>query len=120
MVAPARPIGRLALLVALLLAPLGCAPRLAVRDGGDGRVVFEWNGEAEAAWLVGTMTSWNRVPLVRTGGTFQVALKVPPGRHEYRLEVLEKTGIRTLLPPGVERVDDGFGGENAVLRQGER
>lgn len=113
-----RRLGLLAL-VGLLALP-ACAPRAMVRDAGDGRLVFEWDGEAEAVWLSGTMTSWKRVPLVRSGGRFQVSLAVEPGRWEYRLEVLEKTGVRTVLPPGAERVEDGFGGENAVLRQGGR
>ncbi len=107
---------RIALVAALALA--GCAPRASVRPGGDGQVVFAWSGEAEAAWVSGTMTGWARVPLVRSGGRLEVTLPVPPGRHEYRIEVLEKTGIRVVMPAGVEVVPDGFGGENAVLRTG--
>jgi hypothetical protein len=110
--------GRLALLAAVALS--ACAPRATVRPSGDGLVVFAWEGEGEAAWVCGTMTGWNRVPLVRSGGRFEVSLQVPPGRHEYRLEVLDKTGFRIVLPPGVEQADDGFGGENAVLRVGAR
>ncbi len=112
--APAR--GRLALLAALALS--ACAPRATVRPAGNGLVVFAWSGEAEAAWVSGTMTGWSRVPLVRCGQRLEVALAVPPGRHEYRLEVLEKTGVRIVLPRGVEQVEDGFGGANAVLRLG--
>jgi hypothetical protein len=103
-----------AALAAFLLA--ACAHRATVRPEGDGRVVFAWDGAAEAAWVCGTMTSWSRVPLQRVDGGLQVTLAVPPGRHEYRLEVLEKTGIRVVVPPGAEVVADGFGGENAVLR----
>jgi len=110
--------GRLALLAALALS--ACAPRATVRPAGDGRVVFAWSGKAEAAWVSGTMTGWSRVPLSRAGGRLEVALEVPPGRHEYRLEVLETTGVRIVLPDGAEQVDDGFGGENAVLRLGGR
>jgi len=108
--------GRLALLAALALS--ACAPRATVRPDGNGLVVFAWNGQAEAAWVSGTMTGWSRVPLLRTAGHLEVALAVPPGRHEYRLEVLERTGVRIVLPPGAEQVEDGFGGENAVLRLG--
>ncbi|HET6922815.1 MAG TPA: hypothetical protein VFI16_06675 [Anaeromyxobacteraceae bacterium] len=115
MVGPPAP-GRLALLAALALS--SCAPRATVRPAGNGQVVFAWNGEAEAAWVSGTMTGWKRIPLLRGGGHLEVTLAVHPGRHEYRLEVLEKTGIRIVLPPGVEQVEDGFGGENAVLRMG--
>lgn len=110
--------GRLSLLVAVALA--ACAPRATVRPSGDGRVLFAWEGGGEAVWVCGTMTAWSRVPLVRSGGHFEVSLPVPPGRHEYRLEVLDKTGFRIVLPPGAERAEDDFGGENAVLRMGAR
>lgn len=115
MVGAARQV-RLALLASLVLP--ACAPRLAVRPRADGLTVFAWSGEAEAAWISGTMTGWRRVPLARAGGRLEVALPVPPGRCEYRLEVLEKTGLRVVLPPEAEQVDDGFGGANAVLRPG--
>lgn len=109
----ARPLGPL-----LALALAACAPRATVRPVGEGRVVFAWDGAGEAAWVRGTMTGWGRVPLVRSGGRLEVTLQVPAGRHEYRLEVAETTGVRVVLPPGAEVADDGFGGENAVLRVG--
>ena len=115
MVAPSALV-RLALPAALALA--ACAPRATVRPQADGQVVFAWDGKAEAAWVCGSMTGWSRVPMQPVGGRLEVSLAVPPGRHEYRLEVLEKTGIRVVIPPGAEVVEDGFGGENAVLRVG--
>ena len=105
---------RIVLAAGLVLA--ACAPRATVRPAGDGQVLFAWSGDAEAAWVSGTMTGWTRVPLVRSGGRLEVTLPVPPGRYEYRLEVLETTGIRVVVPPGAEVVEDGFGGQNAVLR----
>ena len=84
----------------------------------DGDVTFAWSGEADAVFLVGTPTSWRRVPLARSGRKFTLRLVVPPGRHEYRFEVEVGGAVRTVLPEGAERVDDGYGGENAVLRVG--
>lgn len=103
-----------------LLAFAACAPRAVVRPADGGRVSFAWTGAADAVWLSGTMTGWERVPLARRGGRFAVALDVPPGRHEYRLEVESAGALRIVLPEGAERVDDGYGGENAVLRAGGR
>lgn len=108
----------LAPLAALALA--ACTPRVVVRPADGGRTTFAWTGHADAAWLAGTMTGWRRVPLERSGGGFAVELKVPPGRHEYRLEVEIAGEIRVVLPEGAERVDDGYGGDNAVLRAGGR
>ena len=112
---PVRGVG---LVAALALA--ACAPRATVRPAGDGLVLFAWNGEASQAWVCGTMTGWSRVPLTRSEGRLEVTLAVPPGRHEYHLEVLETTGLRVVLPPGAEVVEDGYGGANAVLRMGGR
>ncbi len=103
-----------------LLAFASCAPRVLVRPAAGGETSFEWTGDADAVWLSGTMTGWSRVPMSRRGGRFAVALDVPPGRHEYRIEVEAEDGIRIVLPEDSERADDGYGGENAVLRAGGR
>jgi hypothetical protein len=108
------------LLAALALA--SCAPRATavVRPARDGTVSFEWNGPADEVFLTGTMTGWRRVPLARRGGRFSTTLAVPPGRHEYRLEVHVGGTLTVVLPRGAERAEDGYGGENAVLRAGGR
>jgi hypothetical protein len=105
----------------LLGALAACAPRAAaiVRPAARGTVSFEWRGQADAVSLSGTMTGWAPVALHREDGRFATALAVPPGRHEYRLEVSVGSTRTLVLPEGAERVDDGFGGENAVLRVGE-
>lgn len=113
------------LLLVAALALASCASRQAVaaaaaRPAAEGTVTFEWTGPADAAWVAGTMTGWERVPLAREGRRFSVALAVPEGRHEYRMEVEVGGTRRVVLPPDAERVDDGFGGENAVLRVGGR
>ncbi len=106
-----------ALPLAALLALASCAPAATVRPTvEDGQVTFAWTGDADAVWVVGTPTSWQRVRLRREGRTFSVRLPIAPGRHEYRLEVEAGGAVRTVLPEGAERVEDGFGGENAVLR----
>jgi hypothetical protein len=111
-----------ALLLAGALALAACAPGATaiVRAAPEGTTSFEWTGPADAVFLQGTMTGWARVPLRRQGGRFAIALAVPPGRHEYRLEVQVGAALTAVFPPRAERVDDGFGGENAVLRVGER
>ena len=102
---------------AALLALAACAPSATVRATvSGGEATFVWTGAADAVWLVGTPTAWQRVPLARDGRRFTLRLPVAPGRHEYRLEVDVGGAVRTVLPDGAERVDDGFGGENAVLR----
>lgn len=109
----------------LLLAALavaGCAPRAAavVRASKGNTVTFEWTGPADEAFLSGTMTGWRRVPLAREGRRFSTTLEVPPGRHEYRLEVRVGGMLTPVLPERAERAEDGYGGENAVLRVGGR
>jgi hypothetical protein len=72
--------------------------------------------DARAVQLSGTMTGWRPRQLERRGGVFEIALDLPPGRHEYRLEVVDDSGAHVVFSKGTERTDDGFGGENAVVR----
>ncbi len=102
-------------------ALLACAPRATVRPGAAGTATeFEYRERAEEVWLTGDMTGWKRVPLARDDGAFRLSLDLAPGRYEYRLEVRDDGGIHPVYPKGAERVDDGFGGENAIVRVGER
>lgn len=108
--------------IAIALAALGlgaCAtPRASVRCATPerGGTEFEYRGEAFTVSVTGTMTDWRAAPLQRSGERWTVRLPIRPGRYEYRLEVMQRTGMQVVLPEGVERVDDGFGGQNAVLR----
>jgi len=102
---------------ALLLLAAGCAAGAAVRPGGGGAAsTFRYCGPADEVWLSGTMSDWRPLALERGGQGWELALPLPPGRYEYRLEVRRGEVTRVELPPGGERADDGFGGENAVLR----
>ncbi len=105
---------RRALLAVLALA---CAPAVAVRPGGSrAPTVFRVEADAGQVILSGTMTGWRGLPLERRGEAFELSLDLAPGRYEYRLEVRDARGARFVHPKDAERVDDGFGGENAVLR----
>lgn len=102
---------------ALAALALACAPAVTVRPGdGHGPTVFRVDAAAQQVILSGTMTGWHARPLERHGGVFELSLELGPGRYEYRLEVRDTTGTRLVHPKDAERVDDGFGGENAVLR----
>lgn len=101
----------------LLVALCACAtPRVTVRPAGPERVVFRVAGPADAVELRGTMTGWSAVPLERRGRDFLLALPLAAGRYEYRLEVRRGAVVEHVLADGAERADDGFGGENGVIR----
>lgn len=108
----ARRLAALALGVALAACASGRVDVRPVREG----VVFRYRGSADAVTMSGSMTRWSPVPLVRDGNGFALWLPLSPGRYEYRLEIRNGSAITTLVPEGVEHVDDGFGGENAVVR----
>jgi hypothetical protein len=96
---------------------LACAPAVIVRPGGRAApTVLRVRTDATRVALLGTMTGWRLLPLERRGRAFELSLDLPPGRYEYRLEVRDNTGVHEVFPEGAERADDGFGGENAVLR----
>jgi hypothetical protein len=99
------------------LLALGCAPRVCVLPGeGGAPTSFRVRADATRVELSGTMTDWRPVALARRGSAFELRLDLPPGRYEYRLEVVDREGIRTVFPEGGERTSDGFGGENSVVR----
>jgi len=104
--------------LALALLAAGCAAGAGVRPGGGGgaATTFRYQGPADEVLLAGSMTAWRPVPLARDGRRWELALPLPPGRYEYRLEVRQGAATRVELPPGAERAADDFGGENAVLR----
>lgn len=108
---------RRALALATAMATLGAcvAARVEVRAAREG-VVFRYRGEAEAVLLRGSMTGWAPVALVRDGDGFALWVPLPRGRYEYRLEVRRGDTTTVLVPDGAERADDGFGGENGVVR----
>lgn len=100
-----------------LLAAACAAPGSSLRPGtGGGETTFRVHGPADEVWLVGSMTGWRPVPLARDGDQWVLRLPLEPGRYEYRLEVREHGVTRVEWLPGAERADDGFGGENGILR----
>ncbi len=106
---------RLAAMAGLLA--LACAPAVTVRPGNrETPTVLRVRTDAREVVLLGTMTGWRPQPLERRGDAFELSLELPPGRYEYRIEVLDSTGVHQVSPEGAERAADGFGGENAVLR----
>lgn len=106
-----------AVLAAVAGLALACAAPIAVRPGERGHpTVFHVRCDARAVLLSGTMTRWRPRPLEQRGKDFELALELPPGRHEYRLEVLDDDGVHVVFSEGSERTADGFGGENAVVR----
>jgi len=102
---------------AITILALACAPAISVRPGSrSAPTVFRVEASAREVVLSGTMTGWRGRPLERRGEAFELSLELPPGRYEYRLEVHDTKGVRLVHPRDAERVDDGFGGENTVLR----
>jgi hypothetical protein len=105
------------LVAAVTTLVLSCAPSVIVRPGNVAKpTVWSIRSDAAGIVLVGAMTHWLPMPLERHGQVFELALDLAPGRYEYRLETRDPTGEYPIFPEGMERTEDGFGGENLVLR----
>ena len=103
--------------VAAALALACGGPRAELRRSGDEGVLVRVRAAgARGAALLGSMNGWRPEPMERRGDAFELAMRLPPGRYEYRIEVTDAAGSREIWPDGAERVADGFGGENGVLR----
>ncbi len=104
---------------ALVAVALGCAtsrPAPLVSADARGAVLRYDGAAADAVYLRGSMTDWEPVSLARDTQGFGLTLPLPAGRYEYRLEVHRGGAVQDVVPEGAERTDDGFGGENAILR----
>ncbi len=85
-----------------------------VEPGGDGtaRVTFDVPDAASVA-IVGEWNQWQPAPLVRVArGRWQAVLPLARGAWRFQLVI---DGSRWIVPPGVPRLPDDFGGEVGVL-----
>lgn len=71
-------------------------------------------GEAEGTPSVaGDFTDWQAVPMRRVGDRWEATFQLEPGVYHYSFVAADGSWF---LPAGVpNRVDDGFGGTNAIL-----
>ena len=68
---------------------------------------------ADAPSVAGDFNEWQPVPLRRSGDVWSVTLPVAPGMYHYAFQAADGTWF---LPSSVvARIDDGFGGESALL-----
>jgi hypothetical protein len=63
--------------------------------------------------LAGDFTDWRPIPLVRVlAGVWEARIDLRPGLYLVNLSV---DGGAFEVPPGMDRTDDGFGGQAGVL-----
>jgi hypothetical protein len=105
----ARPLGG----AAALRRPPAVAPLLPrTRDGG---VVLRipLSSSADAPSVAGDFNGWKPVRMTRSGDGWQAVIRVAPGVYHYSFRRPDGTWF---VPDSIPaRVDDGFGGVNAVL-----
>ena len=98
----------------------GPAPAAARRPGappplvrGDAVVFRLPRAPGDAApSLMGDFSGWRPVAMVGEGAFWTATVRVPRGVHHYGFRTADG---RFLVPEGLPRVDDGFGGISAVL-----
>jgi 1,4-alpha-glucan branching enzyme len=69
----------------------------------------DWlRGQAQTgSYLIGLMSDEDH------DGIWQIVVDIPPGRHQYKFVIDEKTWKED--PNNPQRVDDGYGGSNSLL-----
>ncbi|MEL7833225.1 glycogen-binding domain-containing protein [Fodinibius sp. Rm-B-1B1-1] len=79
-----------------------------IKYSGDGRL-----------YVVGDFNNWNRpgIPLVNVEKDFyRASIELPPGSYEYKILKIEQGEENWIdFAEGTYTVDDGFGGQNALL-----
>ena len=95
-----------------LTVPDHAVTPLVVEPLGNGRWRVRFNVDGHAVAIAGDWNDWTPLPLTREGeGRWGVVLTVPPGAHKFMLVVDGKN----VVPRGVPRLPDGFGGEVGLL-----
>ncbi len=79
---------------------------------GEATLRFELD-QATTVEIYGDWTGWEPVPMTRDGARgWMLPVRLPSGTHKFNLRV---NGARWVVPEGVRREPDGFGGEVGVL-----
>jgi 1,4-alpha-glucan branching enzyme len=77
------------------------------------RLIRVFAPTAHRVELNGDFTAWQSVPLVRNpDGWWSVVLSIPAGSYQVNLRVDQK---RWVVPPGLPRVTDEFGGAAGII-----
>jgi hypothetical protein len=80
---------------------------------GHQRLIRVFSPTAHSVELNGDFSAWQSVSLVRnTDGWWSVVLSIPPGSYQVNLRVDHE---RWVVPPGLPRVTDEFGGVTGIL-----
>ncbi len=96
-------------------------PSVDVRPQPDGtyQVTFKYQSAAQRVFLSGTFNDWatNKDEMQRYGNLFYITINLPEGVHEYKF--VEEGSDWVLDPLNMDRVDNGVGSKNNVLRLGK-
>ncbi len=96
-------------------------PSVDIRPRPDGTydVTFKYQSAASQVFLAGTFNDWatNKDQMQRYGNLFFITVNLPEGVHEYKF--VEEGSEWVLDPLNMDRVDNGLGSKNNVLRLGK-
>ncbi|MCX7963446.1 MAG: thioredoxin family protein [Candidatus Sumerlaea chitinivorans] len=95
-------------------------PSVEVKPQPDGtyQVTFKYQSAASRVFLAGSFNDWatNKDEMQRYGNLFYTTINLPEGIHEYKF--VEEGTEWVLDPLNMDRVDNGLGSKNNVLRLG--
>jgi hypothetical protein len=94
-------------------AALAVVPENFRRDAGVVVVRVPIAESAEMPSIAGDFTAWESVPMRRAEGVWEASFELAPGVYHYSF--VRPDGSWFLPESVTNRVDDGFGGTNAVL-----
>ncbi|MCX7625534.1 MAG: glycogen-binding domain-containing protein, partial [Candidatus Sumerlaeaceae bacterium] len=96
-------------------------PSVQIQPNADGtyKVTFKYQSAAQKVYIAGTFNDWatNKDEMQRYGNLFFITLDLPEGIHEYKF--VEEGSEWVLDPLNMDRVDNGLGSKNNVLRLGK-
>ncbi len=93
----------------------GCVPRPSPPLSDQEAVLLYYDGPATKVCVRGSFNAWapDQDCLRFTGQRWELALRLPPGRHTYVFWLDDHRALPD--PAALLQEDDGFGGRNAVL-----
>jgi len=73
--------------------------------------IFKYNGEAKEAYVAGTFSKWEKIPMVKSQKDFVALVDLPVGEHQFKYFVDQQWTHDQALPTAANEV----GGHNNVI-----
>jgi len=73
--------------------------------------IFKYPGSAREAWVAGTFSKWQKIPMVKSQKDFVALIDLPVGEHQFKYFIDDEWALDKTIPT----IDNDVGSENNVI-----